>query len=241
MGAEVSEAKGLGVFGRIIGIFTSPKEAFHDINKKPDWLIPFIILIAVVVVVQFVLMDIGVADQIAKMEASDMPEAQLEMARNQMQGPLKYAQFIVIPIMTLITWCVVSGIHLFFTNVVFGGETTFKKMFAVTSWSSLIGVVSTLLRMVMVMSKGTSHGVTTSLAILMPTPGLTETPSILFKLLAHLNIFTIWGLVLYAVGISAISRLDMNKSAAVVIINWLIWVLISIPLWSVFGAFVLGY
>jgi len=241
MNAEMSEAKSLGLFGRIIGVFTSPKETFQDINNKPTWLVPFLILIAVIVVVQFVLMDIGMADQMAKLEARDMPEAQMEMARNQMSGPLKYIQFVVIPIMMLITWCVVAGLHLFFTNVVFGGETTFKKMFAVTSWSSLIGVVSTLLRMVMVMSKGTSIGVTTSLAILLPTPGLNETPSILFRFLAHLDIFAIWGLILYTIGISAISKLDINKSSTVVIINWLIWILISIPLWSIFGPFVVGY
>ncbi|MBN1550809.1 YIP1 family protein [bacterium] len=241
MTAEVNEAKGLGVFERIFGIFTSPKETFQDINNKPNWLVPFLVLIAVVIVVQFMLLDIGLADQLARLEAREMPEAQMEIARTQMQGPLKYIQFAVIPIMTLLTWCIVSGIHLFFTNVVFGGETTFKKMFAVISWSSLIGIISTVLRMIMVMSKGTSYGVTTSLAILMPTPGLGETPSILFRLLAHLDIFAIWGLVLFAIGISKISKLDINKSASVVIINWLIWVMISVPLWSVFGAFVVGY
>jgi hypothetical protein len=241
MNAEASEAKGLSLFERIISIFTSPKEAFKDINSKPNWLIPFLILIVVVIVVQYVLMDITITDQIAKLEARDIPEAQMEIARNQVQGPLKYIQFVMIPIMTLLTWCIVGGIHLFFTNVVFGGETTFKKMFAITSWSSLIGVVSTLLRMVMVMSKGTSYGVTTSLAIVMPTPGLSETPSILFRLLAHLDIFAIWGLVLYAIGISTISKLDIKKASTVVIIIWLIWVVISVPLWSVFGPFVVGY
>ena len=241
MSAEVNEAKGLGVFGRIIGVFTSPKEAFQDINNRPTWLIPFLILMVTVFIVQFALMDIGMADQIAKMEARDMPEAQMEMVRNQMQGPARYIQFVVIPIMTLITWCVVAGIHLFFTNVVFAGDTSFKKMYAVTAWASLIGVVSSLLRMVLVMSKGTSIGVTTSLAILLPTPGLAETPSILFRILAHLDIFAIWGLILTAIGITAISKLNINKSSMVVIINWLIWVLISVPLWSIFGSFVVGY
>lgn len=241
MSSEAAESKRMGLIGRIIGIFTSPKEAFHDINKKPDWLIPFLILIVVVTAVQFVLMDIGLADQLAKLEARDMPEAQMEMARQQMQGSLKYIQFVVIPIMTLLTWCVVAGIHLLFTNVLFGGETTFKKMFAVTAWSSLISVVAVLLRMLLVLSKGTSYGVTTSLAILLPTPGLTESPSLLFKLLAHVDIFAIWGLILTAIGISEISKLDINKAATVVAIIWLIWVLISILLWGVFGSFVLGY
>ena len=241
MSAEVSEAKELGVFGRIIGIFTSPKEAFQDINNKPNWLIPFLIVTAAVLIVQFFLMDIGLADRLAQLEARDIPEAQMEIARNQMQGPLKYVQFVIIPIMTLLMWCIVSGIHLFFVNVPFGGETNFKKMFAVTAWSSLINVVAVLLRMVLVMSKGTSIGVTTSLAILLPTPGLSETPSLLFKLLAHLDIFAIWGLFLTAIGISEISKLNINKAATVVIIMWALWILITIPLWNIFGSFVQGY
>ena len=239
MSAEVSETKSLSVFERIIGIFASPKEAFQDINNKPTWLIPFIILLVTALIVQYLLLDIGVADQIAMLETRDMPEAQMEMAKNQMQGPLKYAGFIIAPIMILLSWCIASGIHLFFTNTVFNGQTSFKKLFSVISWSGLITVISTLLRWVLVTSKGTSHGVTTSLAILMPTPGLAETPSILFRLLAHINIFTIWGLVLYSIGISQISALDIKKSATVVIIVWLIWVAVSIPLWSAFGAIVL--
>lgn len=241
MSTEATESKGMNVFERFIGVFTSPKETFQDVNNKPTWLIPFLLLIVAVLVVQFLLMDIGMADQMAKFEAQEIPEAQMELIRAQMSGPARYIQFVAMPVMTLIFWCIAAGIHLFFTNIVFSGETTFKKMFAVTAWSSVIGIAATLLRLVLVLSKGTSIGVTTSLAIMMPTPGLAETPSILFRLLSHLDIFAIWGLILYAFGISAISSLDIKKSATVAVIVWLMWVLISVPLWKVFGPFVQGY
>ncbi|HDQ45564.1 MAG TPA: YIP1 family protein [bacterium] len=241
MNTKTGNNQELGVFNRMIGIFTSPRETFEDINKKPTWFVPFLILSLVIMVSSFFLMDIRIADQMAKFEAQGIPEAQLEIIQDRMAGPFKYIQLIFIPVSTLIIWCIITGLYLFTTNIVFSGETNFKKMFSVMAWTSLIGVIATALKSILIYSKETGYGVLTSLAILLPTPAMTDEPSLLFKVLAHMDVFSIWSLILTIIGISAISKVDTQKSAMIVISLWIVWILISLPLWSIFGPFVVGY
>ena len=102
MNMEAVETGKMNVFERIIGVFTSPKETFEDINKKPTWFVPFILLTVVVLLASLFLMDIRMADQMAKYEAQNIPDAQMEVIKGHMNGPLKYVNLAFIPIMTLI-------------------------------------------------------------------------------------------------------------------------------------------
>jgi hypothetical protein len=235
MSAEAIVTKEMGVIGRIIGVFASPKETFESIDRKPTWLVPFIIIVLVVIAMQFLVMDIGMRDQIAKMEARGTPQEQLDQIQKSMAGPTRYIQFGVIPIATLAIWAIIGGILLMGTNSIMGGSATFKKIFALEAWTSLIGVVGAALKTVLILSKGTSQGVATSLAILLPTPPIGETPSVVYRLLSKLDVFTIWSMFLWVIGLSVIGKITTNKSAILVISLWALWIIISVALGGVLG------
>ena len=131
MNTENTETKDMGVMGKIVGIFSSPREAFESIDRKPSWFVPFVIGLIVFFVFQFFTLDIQVNDRIAMLEARDLPTEQMAAARSQMEGPAKYAGYIVGPIMILVVWAILSGIYLFVGNTVLGGESKFKKVFSV--------------------------------------------------------------------------------------------------------------
>ena len=52
----------------------------------------------------------------------------------------------------------------------------------------------------------------------------------IYKLLAKLDIFTIWMAILLIIGFGVIYKFSQGKSAASVLGLWLIWILISISL-----------
>lgn len=234
MNAEKTSAKEMGVFSRIVGIFTSPRETFESIDQRPTWLVPFLIVVIVMIVLQFLVMDIAMKDRLADMEARDMPAEQYERASNQMES-WKYVGFAVTPVGILVVWAIIAGILLFGGNTMMGGETKFKKVFSVIAWSGLIGLVGEIIKTFLILSKGTSRGVVLSLAFVLPTPELGQSPPILYRFLSQFNLFTIWELILWIIGLAVIYHFTTKKSATLVLSLWVIWIVISVTLGSVLG------
>lgn len=235
MSTEQGTGKEMGVFGRIVGIFSSPKETFESIDRKPTWLVPFIIVTLFAILSQLIVLDIGIADRMEIMRAQEMSAQQLEAAEAQMAGPMRYIGPIVSPIFILLIWAIFAGILLFGGNTVMGGESKFKKMFSMVAWTSLIGVVGGALKTLLILSKGTSVGVVTSLAILLPTPAPGQTTT-LWRLLERFDVFSIWNLVLWVIGISVIYKFSIKKSATFIIILWAIYIILAVILGGVFGS-----
>lgn len=235
MNTEADSIKEMGVFSKVAGIFTSPRETFKNVDQRPTWLVPFLIVVVISIVMQFLVMDIGMKDQIARMEARDMSTEQIETMQSRMEGPLKYVGIVFVPVAILAVWAVLSGILLFGGNTLMGGETKFKKVFSVMAWSSLVGIVGQILKTFLILSKGTSRGVVTSLAILLPTPELSQKTPILYRFLSNFDLFTIWELIIWIIGLAVIYRFETKKSAMFVLSLWAIWVLISVALGGLLG------
>lgn len=227
----------MGALSRIIGVFSSPRETFESIDRKPTWLVPFLVVVIFTIVLQFLAMDIGIKDRMAMMEARDVPAQQIEAARAQAAGPLKYVGIAVTPVVILVVWAVLAGIFLFAGNTVMGGESKFKKVFSVMAWSSLIGIIGGILKTFLIMSKGTSRGVVTSLAILLQTPQAGQSPSILYRFLNRFDLFTIWTMVIWIIGMAVIFRFTTKKSATLVLSLWAIYIILAVALGGLFGSF----
>ncbi len=235
MNSENKEKNGINALGRILGIFSSPKETFESIDQKPTWLVPFLITVLIAIGLNFLVMDIGIQDQIAKMEAMGTPPEQIEMVETQMQGPMRYIQIVAIPIVTLAIWAILSGILLFGSTTILGGNAKFKKVFSVVAWSSLVSLLGGIIKTLLILSKQTVHGVSTSLAILLPTPGLADRPSVFYRVLSKIDIFIVWQLLLWMIGLAVINRFTTKKAANFVIPLWILWILVSVALGSVLG------
>jgi hypothetical protein len=226
--------KETGFFEKLAGIFISPRETFEALDRKPTWLVPFIIVAAAVLVMTVLTRDIGMQDMLARFEASDMPQEQIDRIVEQSQGPGRYIQMAVVPVFMVVAWCFFAGVLLFTGNTILGGKSTFKKLLSMVSWSSLIGLLSAAIHTALIITKGTSQGVTTSLALLLADPEPGAKPSFLFRLLSKFDFFTIWEMVLWAIGTSVLYRFSMKKSAGMVAVLWVLWVIISVSLGGLF-------
>jgi hypothetical protein len=235
MSASSEEKKEMGVFEKIAGIFISPRETFEALDRKPTWLVPFIIIVVMTLGMTVLTRDIGMQDMMAKFQAREMPQEQIDKIAAQSQGIGKYIGYVMIPVATLAIWAIFAGVLLFCGNTLLGGSAKFKKVFSMMSWSSLVGALAIIVNTAIILSKGTTQGVTTSLAVLLPVPGLSDKPSLLYRLISKFDLFTVWSLILWMIGLSVIYKFTMKKSAGLVIALWAVWIVISIAFGSLFG------
>jgi hypothetical protein len=235
MTEETAETKEIGTVGRIVGIFTSPRETLESVDQKPNWIIPFFIGLICFLIFQFATMDLQMQYQMAQLETRDLPAEQVELAKNQMQGPMKYIGVIIGPIAMLVIWAIFAGAFLLAGNWLIGGQTSFKKLFSMVAWVSLVGCVSLLLLTFLILSKGTVHGVAMDLSVLLTTPPIGEETSLLYKIFSKIDLFVIWQVVLWTIGMSVAYKSTTQKAAVPILSLWGLWIIVSITFSSLFG------
>ena len=102
-------------------------------------------------------------------------------------------------------------------------------------WSGLIGIVQMALTTFLILSKGTSHGVTTSLAFLLPAQAVGAKATILHSILSKFDIFTVWQLILWILGVAVVYKFTVKKSATMIISIWAAYVIIAVVLGQLMG------
>ena len=238
MNAENAQNKETGVLDNIVNIFLSPREAFESIQKKSNWWIPILILLAAFYIMLFFTMDIQFQDQmeIMRIRMAQNPDAapQFDPSQGPPEGPMmiimKVAPFIGGTIMLGVSFVVLAGIFIFTGNVVMGGDARFKDIFSVVAWTSLIGAVGLLVRMAFILAKQTIIGITTSPAILLKMPEVGKGAPVLYRLLLRFDLFAVWQNIIYIIGFSVIYKISTKKSAIMVCSLWLTYILVVVLL-----------
>ncbi len=216
---------------KIIGIFSAPRQTFEAIDQKPTWLLPFLIGIVIFMIFQTLTVDIQMAERFETMEAQGrLTPEQLDAARTQMMGPAKYIGYIAGPIVWLIMILIMAAIFYVAANLMIGGDSSYKKVFAIVCWSGLIGSLSLIIMTLLILSKGTMQGVALDLTILLDTPPLGGEKSALYRIFSNINVFTIWQIVLWIIGLSVSYKAITKKAAVPILSLWGIWIVLSIVL-----------
>ncbi len=211
---------------KIMGIFSRPKETFGSIDEKPDWLLPFLILIAVSILSLVITYHkVLLPEQITKVtEMGNLTEEQLAKAREMMGGMRGILLSLVGIIITIPLFLFLkSGIFLVFSNIL-GGESTFKKVLSVSSWALLIEVAEIIVKTPIMFLKHSSQ-VITSLALFFP---FLSHKSFAFRFLNKFDFFTIWELVLIGIGLAIASKFSTKRGEGIVFSLWVIWIIISV-------------
>jgi hypothetical protein len=235
---EPSSVNEMSTMQKIIGIFTAPRNAFEAIDKNPTWFLPFIIGVVFFLIFQFLTMDIQTNYRLEMMEArGDIPAEAMDAARAQMQGPVKYIGFVAGPIVMLIMIVIIAALFYVAGNMMTGGDTSFKHIFAMVNWAGLVGCISLIIMTLLIVNKGTMHGVALDLSILLDTPAVGESKSILYRILSKFDIFVIWQIVLYIIGMSVAYKSSIQKAAVPILSLWGIWIIISVAFGGFFEQF----
>jgi hypothetical protein len=219
----------------ILNIYFAPSKVFNVLKEKPQWIMPFIIILVVVAVTAAVTVSLTretiVARQEEMFEERGMSEEQIEQAKQFTSGP---AIVISSVLSALIFTAILLLIFALITNLfvpLFGGESGFKRVFSVICFSALVAVPAAVLKLIMI-AITKSPFVTTSLALLVPNLAKT---SFVYQLLAGFDFFILWEMILVAMGIAITNSVVKKNAYILIFMIWIASIFVGIGLGSIFG------
>jgi len=205
------DSERMSLAAKITGVFLDPKRTFISLERKPDFIVPLLIVMVAALIFTFVAWPI-IEKTVLPLQVERMQEQGL--SEEKIDGFLKISKILGIvgpPLTVLVGSLVVSAILLFAGNILLGGSSKFNKVFSVYCYTSLITVLAYAVKLALVMSKK-SMQVYISPAALFPAEA---GDSVWFKVAGVFDVFAIWQLVVIAIGLGVLFRTTFQKSMTV--------------------------
>jgi hypothetical protein len=230
---------------RALGVFISPAQTFESVVRRPDFLAPLIVaIVAAIAISETMMARIGM-ERIVRQSielsgrASRMSAEQMQQAVHQgvTIGSIvaRVGELVGAPIYLLI----VAAVGLFIVNVMFGATTEFKADFSVVCYAYLVGLVGGLLALVVILfgdaeQFNPQNFIPSNLGFFL-NPRETSKP--LYAIASSFDVFTVWFLVLAALGLSTATAKKVRTIPifAIFVGLWAVWVLVKAGLSMVGG------
>jgi hypothetical protein len=226
--------------GRLSGVFFEPSKAFADVAERPRWIVPIVIAIVFALTFSYAMSThVGWEATVRQSmvnnpRVADLPADQREQIIEKgakAASILGWVGAIVgPPFFTLVIAAVLTGIF----NGMLGTELKFKQMFAITAYAFLARAIYTVLLVIILYLKPPEDfDIRVSPFSLGAYLNRQETPKWLLSLAGSLDLFTIWVLILLAIGFSvAAKKLSFAKALITICIPWLVLVVAGMVLQS---------
>ncbi|HWN75395.1 MAG TPA: YIP1 family protein [Candidatus Udaeobacter sp.] len=229
---------GISPFGRIIGVFFAPKATFEDIVRRPNWLLPtvLILLMSLAAIIalnshfswrDYISQQIEKSPRAAQLSA-EAKERQVEMSAKYSPA-VAYVFGLVLPIcgilvIALVLWGAFS--------IMAGTGTNYKTALAIVSHAIVpASVVSTILFVTVLFLKPVGmfdldNPVATNVAALLAD----DASKWLVALCKNLDLLELWKLVLLSIGFAAISpkKLHGGKAFSIVFGVFLVYLVLRV-------------
>jgi hypothetical protein len=225
---------------RIFGVFYEPGKVFADVAERPRWLVPMIVSILLALSFTYAISSHIGWDQTIRQtfannpRVADLPADQREqlVARSaKFASSAGWAGAVVgPPFFTLVIAGILTGIF----NGLLGTELKFMQMFAISAYAFLVrGLYSLLLILLLYLKPPEDFNIQVSPFSPAAYMNRAENPKWLMSLAGSLDLFTLWTIVLLAIGFSvAAKKLSFSKALTGIAIPWLIWVIAIMSLQS---------
>jgi hypothetical protein len=226
--------------GRVAGVFYEPGKVFADLAERPRWIVP--ILISILLGMSFVYaVNTHVGwEQIVRQQIAASPRAADLPADQREQAIARGAKFASVigwvgavlgpPFFVLIIAGILTGLF----NALLGTDLKFFTMFCITCYAMLVrAVYSILLIVIMFLKPPEDFNIRISPFSPAGYMSVQDTPKWLMALAGSLDLFTIWTIVLLAIGFSVASRkIAFSKALIAIGVPWLVWVVAMMGLAS---------
>ena len=231
-------AKPKSAFERLVGVFFAPTETFADIARKPDFLVPLLLLIVVGFGTTILIMphfdwDSMMAQQLEMMQKQNpnMSEADMERIGNITRASAKVFAYLS-PLWVVIGYLIIALV-LWGAFRLMGGEGTYKQALSTTLYAYIPRMVlGSIIATIIIMLRG-SVDPTQIASVVKTSPAFLadmKSQPVLYALLSSLDIFVVWTVILLVIGFSLVSRLSRAKSAAIIVGLWFVSVVVKIGL-----------
>ncbi|TET23991.1 MAG: hypothetical protein E3J71_00525 [Candidatus Stahlbacteria bacterium] len=208
---------------RLLSVFVAPNELFTDLDERPRWLVPFIILIlaaAVASVLPRLLLPTEVWLDAMRQQLPggvEMSQEQIAVVTTTMRSPVSVALNALGGILISGGGAILATLFFWALFSILGGKISFTRSFAVVSYSSLINVLGMVLIVTLTLILQRLD-IQTSFALL---PVL-KPNTYLYRLAAQIDFFTVWRLIIMGLGFSVVANVPKVKSYLSVIIPWIL-------------------
>ena len=227
---------------RATNVFTAPGELYSEVASAPaqssSWLVPFLISIGLAIVFTFALYNnLSLRQQIYDMQTrtiqksvdeGKMPQERADEMRERMEnsGPVMFmligggSAIFGIAVMffgaTLVLWLIAK----------FGLKSSgnYQKMLEVFGLASLVSILGSIITLIMMNLFDTMHASPGGGLLVMNSFDPANTGH---KLLASLNIFTIWQASVLGIGVAKISGKSSGVGIGVTLGLWALWAVVS--------------
>ena len=151
------EPKTVSAAGSLIGVFTEPKPTFEALRAKPRILTPLVVLVLFQLVFAIVLAQSGIMknDAIAKLEAKNAPQEQIDAVTRVMDSPVRFAFAIAGPIVLVFSLLVSAALLYFMANLMLGARLRYAHYLCVAAYGGVVGMADQIVRMGLALSRGT--------------------------------------------------------------------------------------
>ncbi len=220
-------------FARLVGVIFSPKATFESIARRPNWLLPILLLtIVTLAVVGFFGHRVGWRAFFEKQDAnsSSFQQASSEQQERSLEGQVKYGPpfvYVTAAISSVIGAVIVAAILFGVFSGLMGAKFSFKTSMGIVTHSWVPGVIVALLGILIIFVKDPS---TIDLQHLVASNGgaflASDSSKWLVSLLGSIDIFSFWYMILMAIGFSAAApkKLSFGKAFATIFFLWAIFV-----------------
>jgi hypothetical protein len=231
---------------RLVNTFFAPSKTFTDLRRNASWWAPFLIIAIVSLLFVYVVdQKVGfrkvVENQIQSQpkqadRIEHMPADQRQKTMQQQVTVTKIFSYTFS--VTMLVWYAIVGAVLLAT-LKFGAsaDVKYKTLFALVIYASVPGLLKSLLAILSLLA-GVSSDAFTFQNPVATNPGYFVDPTaspVLRSLLTSFDIFTIWTLVLAAIGITCISKVKRGTAFAVVFGWFGVLVLIGVGFTAAFA------
>ncbi len=237
--AADSQAGTMSSFGaRAAGVFSSPGEVFSEVARSPvqtsSWLLPYIFSLLIICVFTFALFNNpSLRQQILEpqqqkmqkaVEQGKMTQDQYDRAVSVMESPVMFYSIGIISsiIFVSIAFFVAPLVLMLAAKLVLKAPAPYKKMLEVFGLSSMVGALGAVITLLMMHVFDSVHA--------SPGGGLLvmhgfDTENMGHKLIASLNVFSIWQTWLVGKGLSSVTGKPSGVGTAFGL--WVVWVIVA--------------
>jgi hypothetical protein len=227
------QTAGLSQIQRITNVFVAPSKTFNDLNRSSNWIFAYLVMVVCSLAYTS---TVGAKIGFEKVSQNQMRfapaarQAQIEAlppdqrAKAERQGvTVTKAISYGFSVLSLI-WLAIVALVLWGTfSFGLGAEVGYAKSLAIVVFASLPGIFKVLLGVAVILA-----GMDPDLFMIQnpvgTNPGyylnFADTPRFLYSVASALDIFTIWTLVLTAIGFTCVAKVKKGTAMAVIFALW---------------------
>ena len=221
----------MGAMLDLFKVLYEPEAVFQRVREKPAFLMPFIGLSVVGILTGIVNLPFIKMAMQAQMQASQAPAGGADPSQFAAVGLAFYPIGIAIAL-------VIGGFLLWVLVSLTGGDAKFKTLISVAAYAGVPSIVLLSIVGTIILQIQGGAGIT-SQQDLQPAVGLDllapGTKGFLGAVLKGINPFSIWGMVLTAIGVSVTHSMPKSSGYIVAGVSFLIGVLIAGAFGAMFG------